>query len=182
MIDYGDRVNVLVHTKGTKEEEKEEPGGRFVVLEQTKYALEGSSLAAVGGFIERNEAPISAAVREVREELQIQCDVSKAVALGKYRTDVNRGLGWVHAFLVRDCVSEKELSGGEEAIKAVRNNIADADSKQELQTMRRLTLPQVEEAALSGKFVEVQWSNTVSLAMLYLKKEEHIGVINAIKR
>lgn len=168
MIDYGDRVNVFVHTKGTKDEEDQEPGGRFVVLEQTKYALEGSSLAAVGGFIERNESPVSAAIREVREELEIQCDLNQAIALGKYRTDVNRGLGWVHAFLVRDCVSEKKLS--EEAAKEAGNNVADADSKQELQIIRRLTLPQVEEAVLSGRFVEVQWSNTVSLAILHLKR------------
>ena len=34
-----------------------------------------------------------AAQREVNEELNIQCEQWKS--LGKYRTDVNRGMGWV---------------------------------------------------------------------------------------
>lgn len=68
-IDYGDRVNVLVREESTASE-----SGKFIVFEQTKYALISSSLAVVGGFIEPNETPEKAALREVREELQLYCN------------------------------------------------------------------------------------------------------------
>ena len=64
-IDYHDRINVLVEdgTNGG-----EEP--RFLVFEQTKYALEGrNSLAIIGGIIEAGEEPEAAAKREVEEEM-----------------------------------------------------------------------------------------------------------------
>ena len=38
----------------------------------------------------------------------------------------------------------------------------------EKQSIRIMKLSQVKEAVKDGKFVEVQWSNTVALAMLYL--------------
>lgn len=68
-IDYGDRVNVLVRERAVDGEE-----GKFVVLEQTKYALVGSSLSVVGGFIEPDETAEAAALREVLEELQLKCE------------------------------------------------------------------------------------------------------------
>ena len=47
-IDYHDRINVLVEDSVVGEDES-----RFLVFEQTKYALEGrKSLAIVGGIIE----------------------------------------------------------------------------------------------------------------------------------
>src|SRR4030042_6806799 len=53
-----DYVNVLAVTSG----------GDFVCLRQLKYAVEGSSLAAVGGYVEPGEAPLAAARRGLREE------------------------------------------------------------------------------------------------------------------
>lgn len=161
-IDYGDRVNVLVREQAG--DESAEGGGKFLVLEQTKYALEGSSLAVVGGFIEPNETPQEAALREVREELGMICDISKLKALGRYRTDVNRGLGWVNGFLADDC-SASTASNKNGALQ----DVVDADAKQELQELRRLTLKDVHLAVMAGRFVEVQWSNTVSLALLHLQ-------------
>lgn len=38
----------------------------------------------------------------------------------------------------------------------------------EKQSIRIMKLSQVKEAVKDGKFVEVQWSNTVALAMLHL--------------
>lgn len=136
-IDYGDRVNVLVR----------ETSGKFLVLEQTKYALEVASLAVVGGFIDKNEAPAVAAAREVKEELGVTCDT--ITALGKYRTDVNRGLGWVYGFIAQKCsaVNSNELEV----------EVEDADKKQEVQELRRLSVTEIEDAVMSGRFVEVQW-------------------------
>ena len=68
-VDYGDRVNVLVRERASNGGE-----GSFVVLEQTKYALVGSSLSVVGGFIEPHETAEDAALREVSEELGLLCD------------------------------------------------------------------------------------------------------------
>ena len=43
--------------------------GDFVVFRQRKYAIPGETLSPVGGFIDRGESPLSAAKREVLEEL-----------------------------------------------------------------------------------------------------------------
>jgi hypothetical protein len=53
-------VNVIVHTL---EENK------YVVFRQRKYAIPGLTLSPVGGFIDGDESPITAAKREVFEEL-----------------------------------------------------------------------------------------------------------------
>ena len=42
---------------------------RFLCFRQTKYALEGTSLAPVGGMLEPNETPFDAAKRELLEEM-----------------------------------------------------------------------------------------------------------------
>jgi len=53
-------VNVIVHTL---EENK------YVVFRQRKYAIPGLTLSPVGGFIDGDESPVTAAKREVLEEL-----------------------------------------------------------------------------------------------------------------
>ncbi|KAL7544696.1 hypothetical protein ACHAWF_008061 [Thalassiosira exigua] len=52
-------VNVIVQTLE----------GRFVVFRQRKYAIPGSTLSPVGGFVDPGESPFTAAKREVLEEL-----------------------------------------------------------------------------------------------------------------
>jgi len=42
--------------------------GRFLCFRQTKYAIEGTSLAPVGGYIDSGEEPLAAAQRELLEE------------------------------------------------------------------------------------------------------------------
>jgi hypothetical protein len=88
-IDYHDRINVVV-------EDVPKPGSErsFLVFEQSKYALDGkTSLAIIGGIIEPGEEPEHAARREVNEEMGLNCQ--NFHFLGRYRTDVNRGMGWV---------------------------------------------------------------------------------------
>ena len=43
--------------------------GKFLVFRQMKYAVEGKSLAPVGGMLEPGEEPLTAARRELLEEL-----------------------------------------------------------------------------------------------------------------
>jgi len=43
--------------------------GNFLVYQQEKYAIPGETLSIVGGFVEDNESPYMAAIREVMEEM-----------------------------------------------------------------------------------------------------------------
>ena len=87
-IDYHDRINVLVEAEATPGQTEK----MFLVFEQSKYALEGrTSKAIIGGIIEPHEIPKDAAAREVEEELGVRCDTFHF--LGRFRTDVNRGMG-----------------------------------------------------------------------------------------
>lgn len=95
-IDYHDRINVLVEAPPTRPDESNisPPHEKsFMILSQTKYALDDTSLAVVGGIIEPGEEELKAAQREVLEELLVVCENWES--LGRFRTDVNRGMGWV---------------------------------------------------------------------------------------
>jgi 8-oxo-dGTP pyrophosphatase MutT (NUDIX family) len=158
-IDYYDRINVLIEVSEPKKDH--EP--KFLVFEQTKYALEGrTSLAIVGGIIEPGESPESAAFREVLEETSNRC--AKLHFLGRYRTDVNRGMGWTNSFIASQC--ERADAFVDEDVKGQQVGASDS----ERQDVKILSLADVQEAALDGKFLEIQWSATVALAMLYYEK------------
>ena len=170
-IDYHDRINVLVEAPKTNPNE----GVSFLIIEQTKYALDSTmSLAVVGGIIEPTtqidahgiktqvvmpEAPLMAAQREVEEEIRVICQTW--VPLGRFRTDVNRGMGWVNPFLAKDCTYATK-SG--EVVEESANVVGGADTEQ--QKMVTMSLNEVREAVMKGRFLEVQWSNTVALAIL----------------
>ena len=91
-------------------------------------AFQGAYLAIIGGIIEPGEDPKVAAVREVKEEMGIEC--RDLIPLGRYRTDVNRGMGWVNSFVAVNCrdVSGVEAvprgSGGEATDVGLRRNFA----------------------------------------------------------
>src|SRR5512139_728419 len=57
-----DFVNVVAVTEG----------GQFLCFRQTKYGIEGDSLAPVGGYLEPGEDPLVAAQRELLEETGYQ--------------------------------------------------------------------------------------------------------------
>ncbi len=174
-IDYHDRINVFVESP-TKDKETDE--NQYMIMEQTKYALEQTSLAIVGGLIEPSDVggAIDAAKREVLEELSITCHKWKD--LGKFRTDVNRGMGWVYPFLATDCTYETAgiVAGNLVSENGDRSNhdgskmVGAHDT--EKQHVRKMSLTEVRRAVMDGKFVEVQWSNTVALAVLYLSTVE----------
>ncbi|KAL3769442.1 hypothetical protein ACHAWU_008851 [Discostella pseudostelligera] len=185
-IDYHDRINVLVeapppnsHHPSTSinkkdYEETDTDEKHFIIMEQTKYALHSSSLAIVGGLIEPSDVggAIDAAKREVLEELSISCHSWKD--LGKFRTDVNRGMGWVYPFLATSCTYDaldsdagKLVIENEDSSNADSSNVV-GDRDTEKQHIRKMSLSEVRRAVMDGKFVEVQWSNTVALAMLHL--------------
>src|SRR5690606_6440690 len=82
-------VNVVAETED----------GRVLCFRQSKYAVEGISLAIPGGYLEPGEDPRDAAQRELREETGYAAD--EWVALGTFVVDGNRGNGHAHLFLAR---------------------------------------------------------------------------------
>ncbi|CUG88934.1 membrane-associated protein, putative [Bodo saltans] len=131
----------------------------FMLFEQEKYGYEGLSFAVVGGLVEPDEPPMLAAQREIHEELGLtRCTI---MPLGKYRTDVNRGGGFVNSFLAKQCVIDAE--------QANKHQQDRANSDLERQTpvaMTRDFLKQMLLTRTSEAVKEVKWCNTIAMALL----------------
>ena len=143
--------------KGEQRDEEEER--RFLVFEQTKYALEGKkSLAIIGGIIEPGEDPEKAARREVEEEMDgLICKNFRF--LGRYRTDVNRGMGWLNGFLATQCTRNNNNNNNNNSKQKnkedqdfIDNEIGAADT--EKQKLVSLTLAELRKALAEGKFLK----------------------------
>jgi ADP-ribose pyrophosphatase YjhB (NUDIX family) len=124
--------------------------GRFLCFRQTKYAVGGTSLAIVGGFIEPGEAPEAAAQRELIEETG--CEAREWIELGQFAVDANRGAGRAHFYLARGVHRMAAPTGGD------------------LEVQHPLLLTRVELAAAlaAGEFKVLPWTSAISLALLHL--------------
>lgn len=120
---------------------------RFVCFRQGKYAIDGESLAPVGGYLEPGEAPLAAAQRELLEETGYEA--RDWIDLGQYRVDTNRGAGTAYFFLASGarCVAERN---------------ADDLEEQELQLLERAA---VEAALDAGRFKALPWMSIMALAL-----------------
>lgn len=125
--------------------------GLFVCFRQTKYAVQGVTLAVAGGYVEPGEDPLDAARREVLEETGYSAP--EWIALGSYAVDGNRGCGRAHLFLARDA----------RPVRAI-----DADDLEE-QEIVLLTREEVESALRDGAFKVLPWSAALALALLRLE-------------
>jgi len=123
--------------------------GDFVCFRQTKYAVDGTALAPVGGFIEPDEEPLAAAQRELLEETGYEAP--DWVSLGSYAVDGNRGAGTAHLFLARNARQMAEPC---------------ADDLEEQQLIR-LSRTEVETALSDGEFKVLPWTTAVALALQY---------------
>lgn len=134
----------------------------FMLFEQEKYGYEGLSFAVVGGLLEPNEMPLLAAEREVHEELGFsRCAM---MSLGKYRTDVNRGGGFVNSFLARRCQLDVD--------EAHKHQEDRANSDLERQTpvaMSREFIKQLLLTRTSEAVKEVKWCNTIAMSLLMME-------------
>ena len=146
-LDLPDYVNVAVVTKA----------GQFICLRQTKYSIEGLSLAAVGGYLEPGEEPLVAAQRELFEETGYTA--SDWVELGTYTVDGNRGAGKAYFFLARNAYRAAE---------------PDADDLEE-QELLYLSRDEVETALAGGEFKVLPWSAVMALALLHLREDHLVG-------
>ena len=143
-FDEADHVNVLV---------QDADDNKFVVVKQTKYSIQGTSLAVVGGLIESGEEPLAAAKRELREEVGMMA--TDWISLGSFRVSANRGGGTVHLFWARkakiDTIAQKGMQ---------------SQADLERQQIIRLSQNELMEAVLDGKFQEIKWTATIALALL----------------
>ncbi len=122
---------------------------QFLCFRQTKYAVEGTTLATVGGMIEDNEDPLDAAKRELLEETGYASN--NWVSFGKYILDPNRGVAEMHLFLALDA-------------KPVAEPIFDDLEDQELIFLGR---NEIESALRAGEFKILAWAAVVSMALSY---------------
>ena len=139
-----DYVNVIAVTED----------GEFLCFRQTKYGVDGTSFAAVGGYIEPGEEPLTAARRELLEETGYEAP--EWIDLGHYRVDGNRGAGTAYLFLARG---------------ARRVADADADDLEE-QDLLHLSRSELKAALAAGEFKLLPWATAVALALLHLERED----------
>ena len=127
--------------------------GQFILFRQTKYAVDGTTLAPVGGHIEAREDPLLAAQRELLEETGYEAEAW--TFLGKYPVMANRGGGTGHLYLAQ-------------AARKVAEPESDDLEEQELILLDR---DEVEQAIAQGDFNVITWTACVALALLHLQAE-----------
>lgn len=126
---------------------------KFLCFRQTKYAVEGTSLAPVGGILESNETPLDAAKRELLEEMGY--DSSNWINLGKHILDPNRGIATMHLFLALN------------AKKVAEPNSDDLED----QELLFLSKSEIEIALREGEFKVLAWSAVVAMSLHYLNTQ-----------
>jgi ADP-ribose pyrophosphatase len=136
-----DYVNVLAVTEA----------GEFLCFRQTKYAVAGTSLAPVGGYLEPGEEPLAAAQRELLEETGYRA--AKWSDLGRYAVDGNRGAGTAYLFLAR---------GARQVAQARPDDLEDLQ-------LIHLSRAELETALDAGEFKLVSWAAVVALALRHIK-------------
>jgi len=123
----------------------------LLLFRQTKYAIEGTSLAPIGGYLEPGEDALAAAQRELREEMG--CEALEWISLGSYPNNGNHGGGKGHLFLALHARKVGEL-------------IIDDLEEMELVELSR---EDVEQKLLQGEVKVLGWAAMIAMGLLYLQ-------------
>ena len=128
---------------------------KFLCFRQTKYAVDGTSLAPVGGMLEPNETSLEAAKRELLEE--VGYEASDWINLGSYILDPNRGIATMYLFLALN------------AKQVAKPNSDDLED----QELLFLSQNEIENALKTGEFKILAWSAVVAMSLNYLNAIEN---------
>jgi ADP-ribose pyrophosphatase len=129
---------------------------KILLFHQVKYAVEGTSLAPIGGYLEPGEDALVAAKRELREEMG--CEAAEWIALGSFPTNGNHGGGKAHLFIALDA------SRVGEPIK---------DDLEEMELIE-ITIEEAEQKLFQGEMKVLGWLAVTAMGLLYLKKKHSI--------
>jgi ADP-ribose pyrophosphatase len=128
---------------------------KFLCFRQTKYAVDGTSLAPVGGMLEPNETSLDAAKRELLEE--VGYEAPDWIDLGSYILDPNRGIATMYLFLALN------------AKQVAKPNSDDLED----QVLLFLSRNEIKNALKKGEFKILAWSAVVAMALNYLNALEN---------
>ena len=124
-------------------------GEKYLCFRQTKYAVDGISLAPVGGMVAPGEVPLSAAKRELLEETGYEA--KEWIELGSYAVDPNRGGGIVNLFFARSA-----------------QQVAQPDSDDlEDQSLILLSRDELISSLMAGEFKVLSWAAGISMALMH---------------
>ena len=126
---------------------------KILLFRQIKYAIDGVSLAPIGGYLEPGEDALIAAKRELREEMG--CEALELIALGSYPANGNHGGGTGHLFI---------------ALHAHKVGEPIQDDLEEMELVE-YTIEEVEQKLFRGEMKVLGWVGVVAMGLLYLKNK-----------
>ncbi len=126
--------------------------GTLLMFHQTKYAVEGTSFAPVGGHLEPGEEPLAAAKRELREEMG--CEAEEWISFGGYRANGNNGGGTGHLFLA---INTRKVC------EPIIDDLEDMEPVE-------LTIDEAERKLFQGEIKVMGWVAMTAVGLLYLKR------------
>ena len=100
-----------------------------------RHQFEEFVFQAPTGFLEKDEKPFEAAIRELKEETALICEVKNLVSLGSFIPDAGLVEGRIALFLAKECKKLKlqldEEIGSSELIAYSKKDIKDFIEKGE---------------------------------------------------